>query len=183
MLFHILSNADIDFLDWKLQWRIYTTKEALPTTRRIELVEKKEFAAAALNLEYETFVGYVAFFNRSVMSLSSTPLNVDIYSFCKSQIAGLIAKKAPIKVFAKYYNFVVVFFLDLTSKFPKHIGINNHAIELVNGQQLLYGPIYSLEPIELETLKVYIEINLANRFIRLSKLLAEAFIFFDRKLN
>lgn len=44
-----------------------TTQETLSTTRRIELVGKKEFTAIVLNQKYKTFVVYVA-------SSSSTPL-------------------------------------------------------------------------------------------------------------
>ena len=44
-------------------------------------------------------------------------------------------------------------------------------------------PIYSLGPMELEILKVYIEINLTNRFIRPSKSPAGAPILFDQKSN
>ena len=58
ILFLTLSGTDIDFSGQELWWRIYTTKEALPTTRRVELVGKKEFAAAAFDLEYETYVVY-----------------------------------------------------------------------------------------------------------------------------
>ena len=87
------------------------------------------------------------------------------------------------KVPGEYANFANVFSPNLVSKLSNYIGINNHAIELVDGQQLPYGPIYSQEPIELETLKAYIKINLANRFIRSSKLPVGASIFFDQKLN
>ena len=41
-----------------------------------------------------------------------------------------------------------------------------------------YGPIYSLGSVELETLKTYIETNLANGFIRLSKSPADTPILF-----
>ena len=68
MPFLILSDADVDFLGWELQWRTYTTKEALPTTRCFKLVEMKEFAAAILDPKHKTFVVYVA-------SLSFIPLN------------------------------------------------------------------------------------------------------------
>ena len=34
--------------------------EALPTTRRVEIIDKREFAAAALNIDDETFVVHVA---------------------------------------------------------------------------------------------------------------------------
>ena len=139
---------------------------------------KKEFAAAALNSESETFVVHVASLS-SDASPSSSPL--DIHPSRKPQISGLIAKEAPTMVSAKYSDFADVFSPDLASKLPKHTRINNHAIELVKGQQPPYGPIYNLEPVELEILKAYIKINLANGFIRPSKSPAGAPILFDRK--
>ena len=95
----------------------------------------------------------------------------------------MIAKKAPTKIPTKYSDFVDIFSPDLAFKLPKHTGINNHAIELVDGQQPPYGPIYSLEPVELETLKAYIETNLANDFIKLCKSPAGAPILFNQKSN
>ena len=95
----------------------------------------------------------------------------------------MIAEEAPTKVPAEYSDFVDVFSPDLSSELPEHTGINDHAIELVDGQQPPYGPIYSLGPVELETLKAYIETNLANGFIRPSKSPAGALILFDRKSN
>ncbi len=59
--------------------------------------------------------------------------------------------------------------------------MNDHAIELDEGKQPHYDPIYSLGPVELETLKTYIETNLKNRFIRPSKTPASVPILFDRK--
>ena len=56
------------------------------------------------------------------------------------------------------------------------MGINEHAIKLQEGKQPPYGPIYNLGPIKLNTLKTYIETNLANSFICLSKFLARALI-------
>ena len=49
-----LSGADMDFLGRELRWRTYTIKEVLPTTRRVKLVDKKKFAAIALDPEHET---------------------------------------------------------------------------------------------------------------------------------
>ena len=60
MPFLTLSNADVDFSGRDLRWRTYTTKEALPTTRCVELEGKKEFAAVALDPEHETYVVHVA---------------------------------------------------------------------------------------------------------------------------
>ena len=75
MPFLTLSGADVDFFGRELRWRTYTTEEALSTTRRVELVGKKEFAGAELDPEHETYVvhvGSVSF----VASPSSSPLNV-----------------------------------------------------------------------------------------------------------
>ena len=49
---------------------------------------------------------------------------------------------------------------------PEHTRINDHPINLLDDKQPPYGPIYSLEPVELEMLKTYIKANLANSFIR-----------------
>ena len=125
MLFFTLSSTDIDFLDQKLWWRIYTTQKALPTTKRVKLVEKKEFAATPFDPKHKTFIVHIA-------SLSSISLHANVHSSYGLPIVGLIVKKASTKVSAKYTDFADVFSLDLTFKLPEHIGINDHAIKLVN---------------------------------------------------
>ena len=70
-----------------------------------------------------------------------------------------------------------------TAELPENTRMNEHAIELEEGKQPLFGPIYSLGPVELETLKTYIETNLANGFIQPSKSPAGVSILFDRKPN
>ena len=70
---------------------------------------------------------------------------------------------------------------EKASILPEVTELNQHAIELQEGQQPPYGPIYSLGPVELETLKTYIETNLANGFIRPSKSPAGAPILFVGK--
>ena len=61
--------------------------------------------------------------------------------------------------------------------------MNEHAIILEESKQPSFGPIYSLGVVELETLKTYIETNLANDFIRLLKSPAGVSILFNRKLD
>ena len=141
---------------------------------------KKKFASASLDPKSETFVVYIVSLN-SDASPNSSSLNV--YLSHRSQISDLIVREAPTKVSAKYSDFADVFSSDLVSELPKHIWINDHAIELVDDQQPPYQPIYSLGPIELETLKAYIEINLANGFIKPFKSPAGAPILFNRKLD
>ena len=176
--FLILSNVDVDFLDWKLWYKIYTFKKTFPITRHVKLMSKKEFATAMFGPEYESFVVQIASFS-FVASPSSFLLNV--HPFNKSQIAGLITEKAFIKIFAKYLNFADIFSSDLASKLLEHTGINNQAIKLVDSQQPLYEQIYSIRLVKLETLKAHIKTNLANGFIRLSRSTIDTLIFFKQK--
>ena len=99
----------------------------------------------------------------------------------RAQIAYLETDKAFIKIPSKYANFADVFSPKLAIKLLKHTKINNHTIELVDDWKPLYSSIYSLGPVELETLKTYIENNLANDFIRPFKFFAKPLIFFNKK--
>ena len=48
---------------------------------------------------------------------------------------------------------------------PENTGINKYTIKLEESKQLLFELIYCLRLVELEILKTYIKINLANSFI------------------
>lgn len=48
---------------------------------------------------------------------------------------------------------------------PTNSGITEYTIELVDGKQILYRPIYTLSLVDLETPKRYIKIHLKMRFI------------------
>ncbi len=172
MPFLIMSNTDVDFQAWDLQWRSYITKDILPTTRQGELIGKKEFIATALDLEYETFVVHIA-----TLSIDSGD---KVHPSKRAQIAHLKADKAPFAVPGKYADFADVFSFKLATKFPEHTEINDHIIELIDNWQPPYVPIYSLRPTELETLKVYIKNNLVSSFIRPFKSPAGVPILFDK---
>ena len=60
--------------------------------------------------------------------------------------------------------------------------MNKHIIELIDEKQLPYRPIYTFNPVELETLKAYIKTNLKSRFIKPFKSYAIAPNLFDKKL-
>ena len=60
MLFLTFLDIDIRFAEKKLTWRSYTTQETLPTTRSVELIDKKEFVVATMDKNSETFVVYIA---------------------------------------------------------------------------------------------------------------------------
>ena len=171
MLFLTLSKVDIRFAWWKLVWRIYTAVEALPMTRRVEIIDKREFAEAVLNAYDETFVVHVA--------ALAEPTTMPIYSSCQTQVAALTSEETGI--LAGYPNFSNVFSSDSVAKPLEHTGINNHSINLLDNKQPLYGPIYSQGLVELETLKTYIEANLASGFIRPSKSPVGAPILFVQK--
>ena len=169
ILFLTLSNADIQFAKKELTWRTYTTEYPLSTICQVELINKKKFAKVVLDENVEAFVVYIA-------SLTS---KITIHLGWKAQIALLLAKKVP--VLAEYADFVNVFLKKSAKVLSERTGINEHVIELEEGKQPPYRPIYSLGPVVLETLKIYIDSNVANRFIRLSKSPAGAPILFVQK--
>lgn len=79
--FITLSNIEINFHDWKLNWRSYITTEVLPITKQIKLIRKKMFVISALNLRDEAFVVHITF-------ISS---DTNIHLFCRTEIALLKA--------------------------------------------------------------------------------------------
>ena len=143
MPFLTLSNADIQFARKELTWRSYITAEALPTTKRVEIIDKKEFTKAALDENVEAFVVHV-----TSLSLNSMP----IHPAREAQIASLVIEEVQIP--SEYSDFSDVFSEERASILPEATELNQHAIELQEGQQPPYGPIYSLGPVELETLKL-----------------------------
>lgn len=103
----------------------------------------------ALNEDDETFVVQVA----GIMGL------MIIHPFREAQIASLnVEITAP----HAYSDFDNVFLKDSAAELSEPTGIEDHAIDLLDGKQPSYGPMYSLGPVELETLKT----NLADVFIR-----------------
>ena len=106
-------------------------------------------------------------------------LTIAIHPARKAQIALLVTKK--VKISTEYSDFLNVFLEEKALILPKVTELNRHAIELQEDQYPAYGPIYSLGPVELKTLKTYIETNLANGFIRPSKSPAGAPILFVGK--
>ena len=153
ILFLIFSNADIQFAKKELTSKFYTTAKALPTFYQAELINKKEFAKAALNEDIKIFLVYVA----------SLTLKITIHLAREAQIVLFITEKVTVP--AKYLDFADVFSKKLAEVLPERTDINKHAIKLVDGKQLSYRPIYNLGPVEFQTLKTYIKTNVTNDFI------------------
>ena len=125
-----------------------------------------------LDADSETFVVHVAIREREEM-----PVHVEK----QAQVGGLLFNKAPTKIPAEYFDYSNVFSAENAVELLENTEMNEHAIKLEEDKQLPFGLIYSIGPVELETLKTYIETNLANGFIRPSKSPAGAPILFDRK--
>lgn len=83
------------------------------------------------------------------------------------------------KVSSKYTNFSNVFSPKLITKLLKYISINQYDIKLVDNLHFFYTSIYNSKLIELEILKVYIENNLLNSFIKSLKSFVRTLIFFN----
>ena len=73
------------------------------------------------------------------------------------QITLIIIEKVIVS--AKYSNFANLFSKKSAEMLLERTSINKHAIKLIDSKQSLNSPIYSLDSIELKTIKNYIEIN------------------------
>ena len=124
MPFLTINNADINFQARNLQWRSYIIGDVLPTIRRVELIEKKEFVAVALNPEYKAFIIHVT-------ALTIDPDN-EVHPSKRIQIAYLKADKSLTKVLSEYTDFADVFSLKLAIELLEYMGINDHTIKLVD---------------------------------------------------
>ena len=115
----------------------------------------------------------------SVVHVASLNLVPRIYPGRETQIASLFTKE--VKIPDKYSDFTNVFSEEKALVLSEHTKLNEHAIDLEDGKQPPYGPIYSLSSMELETLKIYIKTHLKIEFIWPSKFPAVAPIFFNKK--
>ena len=196
MPFLKISNADIAFGEGTLTWRPYTTNKALPTTKLVQLVDPKKFVISAIDLDGETFVMHVAIREREEMAMDpDRKAQIEAQSGVQSgaqtqngaqiqsgiQVGALLFDKALTEIPAEYSDYSNVFLAENATELPENTGINEHAIELKEGKQPPFRPIYSLGPVELEMLKTYIKTNLAESFIRPFKSPDGAPILFDRK--
>ena len=182
MFFLKISNADVVFGEGTLTWKSYTISKVLPTTKRVRLVDPKEFVIAALDADSKTFVMHVAIREWEEIAMDPDKKSqIGVQSGV--QVGALLFDEASTEVLAEYSDYSDVFSAENVAKLPENTRINEHAIELEEDKQPHFGPIYSIGPVELEALKTYIETNLANGFIRPFKSSAGTPILFDRKLD
>lgn len=106
MFFLTLSNVDVQFVEKKIIWRGYTITKALSTINKVELIDKKKFAATALDKNAKTFVVHIV-----TLSIAPT-LVMQVYPSWWAQVRLLLADKAPIEVLSKYSDYINVFSFD-----------------------------------------------------------------------
>ena len=94
--FLTFNNANIKFAQKELIWRFYTAAEALSITKRVKIINKKEFAKVALDENIEVFVVHV-----------TSLLTIAIHPAKEAQITLLVAKE--VKILTKYSDFSDVF--------------------------------------------------------------------------
>lgn len=171
MFFFKLANPEMFFLKSILLWLSYFTQLVLPTKQYIILVELQIFVKNALNENKLCFIIQVFF----VLSY------IDLNRVAHPHIAAIMIEKI-IEFPPKYTEYAKVFLHEKAVKLPKR-SFNNNKIIWEKGKIPIYGPIYSLEVLELKVLWTYIEIKLNNRFIQPSTSPASAPIFFTKKTN
>ena len=151
-----ISNADVLFGEEILTWKTYITNKALATTEQVQIINKRDFVIAALDADSKTFVVHVAIQKREEMP---------VHSEKQAQVGALLFNKALTEVPAEYFDYSDVFLAEYAAELLENTEMNKHTIELEEDKQPSFGPIYSLELVELKTLKTYIKTNLANSFI------------------
>ena len=104
MFFLKISNANVVFGEKTLMWKSYTTKKALGTTKRVHLVDLKEFVIAALDTDSEIFVMHVAIRKQEEIAMDpSRKAQIEAQSGAqcgaptqnKAQVGALLFDKAP----------------------------------------------------------------------------------------
>ena len=88
----------------------------------MEFINKKMFAKTELDENVKAFILHVGSFTS----------NMTIYPAQKAEIALFIAKKVIVP--AKYIDFDDVFLKKSAEVLPKRIGINKHAIKLIDSK-------------------------------------------------
>ena len=98
------------------------TKEALSTTRQVEIIDRKKFAKTALDENVKVFVVHV----------SSLGSKMTIHLARKAQLALLLAEEVTVPT--KYSDFADVFLEKSANVLPERTKANKHAIKLEEGK-------------------------------------------------
>lgn len=99
------------------------------TTKKVKLINKKEFAKAVLDEQSKIFVVYIAVLETPEKTIYLLQI-AQILGSDPVQVVALKQNKAFIKVSIKYSDFLDVFLEEKTLVLSKQTNINEHAIEL-----------------------------------------------------
>ena len=128
------------------------------TTCRVNIIKLEDFAELAINKNANCFAIHVS----QVMSANEPSMHQDRQDhIARANVARTVNLPSE---YVKYFD---IFSNSDTAELPSHEP-TDHVIDLIDEKQPSYGPIYSLNEVELNTLRGYIETNLANDFIRSS---------------
>ena len=168
-----LANPDINHAERKLTWRTYTVSCAMSTERRVELIDPEELAEIAVSRSLETFVMHPC-----------VPCGPKLDDSNKNEQEGQCAavEACEVSIPEAHAEFADVFSAEQAATLSEH-GLQDHAIEIVEGKQPPHGPIYSCSSTELQAMKQYIDDNLRSGFIRPSSSPAGAPVLFVKKPN
>ena len=125
---------------------------------------------------------YVAVLEALEMTIHPSQ-TAQITSGYSMKVATLKQNKAFTKISVEDSDFKNIFLAKEALVLLEYTELNKNAIKLENGKQPPHEPIYSLGPVELETLKIYIETHLKTGFIQPSKSPTGTPILFDKKLD
>lgn len=99
----------------------------------VELINKKEFAAVALDENVKIFVIHI--------TTLSAVLAIQVYPSCQAQVRLFVFDRALVQFTSKYLDYAYVFLIDLAIKQTEKSGRNEHTIKLVEGKQMSYNSI------------------------------------------
>ena len=98
--------------------------ETLAIIKKIEIIDKKEFMAAALNVDDMTFI---------VLGVALVePIIMPIYLSYQAQVVLLTSEEIGIS--AEYSNFSNIFSSDSAAELPEHTKINDQPINLLDNK-------------------------------------------------
>lgn len=74
MLFFTLSNINIQFAENKFYWRFYPSAKALPITKFVKIINKKEFVKMTLDENSKTFLIYISAIRTLEMTIHASKI-------------------------------------------------------------------------------------------------------------
>ena len=139
----------------------------------MNIIKLEDFVELAINKNADCFAIYA----NQVMSVNEPSMYQD-----RQDYITRINVARTVNLPSEYIKYFDIFSDSDAIELPSHEPAN-HIIDFIDEKQSSYDSIYSLNEVELNTLRDYIEINLTNDFIRSSTSSTGSFILFVKKSN